>query len=75
MSIVGTFSGFPLGLFNLENSGFPLGLENLLTWEVIFQPREKSDNFEQTGKVRGNPGKITQSTGKFRQFEINRTVL
>ena len=32
--------------------GFPLRLENLEKWEGIFQFREKSGNFEQTGKVR-----------------------
>ena len=48
-------------------SGFPLGLENLEKWEGIFQ----SGNFEQTGKVREKSGKITQNTGKLREFEIN----
>ena len=33
-----------------------------------FPVREKSGNFEQTGKV---SGKITQNTGKLREFEIN----
>ena len=32
-----------------------------------FPVREKSGNFEQTGKVR----EITQNTGKLREFEIN----
>ena len=32
-----------------------------------FPVREKSGNFEQTGKS----GKITQNTGKLREFEIN----
>ena len=32
-----------------------------------FPVREKSGNFEQTGKVR----KITQKTGKLREFMIN----
>ena len=32
-----------------------------------FPVREKSGNFEQTGKVR----KITQNTGKLREFQIN----
>ena len=36
-----------------------------------FQVREKSGNFEQTGKVREKSGKITQNTGKLREFEIN----
>ena len=33
-----------------------------------FPVREKSGNFEQTGKVREKSGKITQNTGK---LEIN----
>ena len=36
-----------------------------------FPVREKSGNFEQTGKVREKSGKITQNTGKVREFEIN----
>ena len=36
-----------------------------------FPVREKSGNFEQTGKVREKSGKITQNTGKLREFEIN----
>ena len=36
-----------------------------------FPVREKSGNFEQTGKVREKSGKITQNTGKRREFEIN----
>ena len=36
-----------------------------------FPVREKSGNFEQTGKVREKSGKITQNTGKLRKFEIN----
>ena len=35
--------------------------------ERYFPVRDKSGNFEQTGKV----GKITQNTGKLREFEIN----
>ena len=31
-----------------------------------FPVREKSGNFEQTGKVREKSGKITQNTGKLR---------
>ena len=48
-------------------TGFPLGLENLEKWEGIFQ----------SGKSRGilnrleKSGKITQNTGKLREFEIN----
>ena len=36
-----------------------------------FPVREKSGNFEQTGKVREKSGKITQNTGKLRKIEIN----
>ena len=36
-----------------------------------FPVREKSGNFVQTGKVREKSGKITQNTGKLREFEIN----
>ena len=36
-----------------------------------FPVREKSGNFEQTGKVREKSGKITQNTGKLKEFEIN----
>ena len=36
-----------------------------------FPVREKSGNFEQTGKVREKSGKIIQNTGKLGQFEIN----
>ena len=35
-----------------------------------FPVREKSGNFEQTGKVREKSGKITQNTGKISEFEI-----
>ena len=34
-----------------------------------FPVTEKSGNFEQTGKVRGKSGKITQNTGKLREFD------
>ena len=36
-----------------------------------FPVREKSGNFEQTRKVKEKSGKITQNTGKLREFEIN----
>ena len=39
--------------------------------ERHFPVREKSGNFEQTGKVREKSGKTTQNTGKIRKFEIN----
>ena len=34
-----------------------------------FPVREKSGNFEQTGKVREKSGKTTQNTGKLRKFQ------
>ena len=36
-----------------------------------FPVREKSGNFEQTEKVREKSGKITQNTGKLREFQTN----
>ena len=36
-----------------------------------FPVREKSGNFDQTGKVREKSGKITQNTGKLREFQTN----
>ena len=45
--------------FGQPFSGFPLGLENLEKWEGIFQ----SGNFEQTGKVRENHTKYWKTQG------------
>ena len=36
-----------------------------------FPVREKSGIFVQTGKVREKSGKITQNTGKLREFQTN----
>ena len=36
-----------------------------------FPVREKSENFDQTGKVREKSGKITQNTRKLREFQTN----
>ena len=36
-----------------------------------FPVREKSGNFDQTGKVREKSRKITQNTGKLREFQTN----
>ena len=36
-----------------------------------FPVREKSGNFDQTGKVREKSGKITQNTGKIWEFQTN----
>ena len=38
-----------------------------------FPVREKSGNFEPTGKVREKSGKITQNMGKVREFQKNFT--
>ena len=40
-------------------------------WEGNFPVREKSGNFEQTGRVREKSGKITQNTGKVRESQTN----
>ena len=49
------------------NSGFPLGLENLEKWEGIFQSGKSQGILNRLEKS----GKITQNTGKIREFEIN----
>ena len=48
-------------------SGFPLGLENLGKWEGIFQSGKSQGILNRLEKS----GKITQNTGKLREFEIN----
>ena len=48
-------------------TGFPLGLENLEKWEGIFQSGKSQGILNRLEKS----GKITQSTGKLREFEIN----
>ena len=48
------------------NEGFPLGLENLEKWEGIFQSRKSQRILNRLEKS----GKITQNTGKPREFEI-----
>ena len=48
-------------------SGFPLGLENLEKWERIFQSGKSQGILNRLEKS----GKITQNTGKLREFEIN----
>ena len=48
-------------------SGFPLGLENLEKWEGIFQSGKSQGILNRLEKS----GKITQNTGKLREFEIN----
>ena len=46
------------------SSGFPLGLEK---WEGIFQSGKSQGILNRLEKL----GKITQNTGKLREFEIN----
>ena len=54
-------------LYCFSRPGFQLELENLEKWEGIFQ----------SGKIQGilnrleKSGKITQNTGKFREFQTN----
>ena len=55
--------GKPLGV----QAGFPLGLENLEKWEGIFQSGKSQGILNRLEKS----GKITQNTGKLREFEIN----
>ena len=58
----------------LQLTGFPLGTGKPGKPGKMgrhFPVREKSGNFKQTGKVREKSGKITQNTGKLREFEIN----
>ena len=47
-------------------TGFPLGLENLEKWESIFQSGKSQGILNRLEKS----GKITQNTGKIREFEI-----
>ena len=48
-------------------SGFPLGLENLEKWEVILQSGKSQGILTRLEKS----GKITQNTGKLREFQPN----
>ena len=50
-----------------ERPGFPLGLENLEKWEGIFQSGKSQGILNRLEKS----GKITQNTGKLREFAIN----
>ena len=47
--------------------GFPLGLENLEKWEGIFQSGKSQGILTRLEKS----GKITQNTGKLREFQTN----
>ena len=48
-------------------AGFPLGLENLEKWEGIFQSGKSQGILNRLEKS----GKITQNTGKLREFQTN----
>ena len=48
-------------------TGFPLGLENLEKWEGIFQSGKSQRILNRLEKS----GKITQNTGKLREFQTN----
>ena len=48
-------------------TGFPLGLENLEKWEGIFQSGKSQGILTRLEKS----GKITQNTGKLREFQTN----
>ena len=56
-----------MSVATLKISGFPLGLENLEKWEGIFQSGKSQGILNRLEKS----GKITQNTGKLREFEIN----
>ena len=48
-------------------TGFPLGLENLEKWEGIFRSGKSQGILNRLEKS----GKITQNTGKLKEFEID----
>ena len=52
---------------DITQTGFPLGLENLEKWEGIFKSGKSQGILNRLEKS----GKITQNTGKLREFEIN----
>ena len=52
---------------NYHRTGFPLGLENLEKWEGIFQSGKSQGILTRLEKS----GKITQNTGKMREFQTN----
>ena len=56
--ICGEYTGFPLGLENLEN---------LEKWEGIFKSGKSQGILNRLEKS----GKITQNTGKLREFQTN----
>ena len=57
----------PFESTRILQSGFPLGLKNLKKWEGIFQSGKSQGILNRLEKS----GKITQNTGKLREFEIN----
>ena len=58
---------FPKNELEVLSSGFPLGLENLEKWEGIFQSGKSQGILNRLEKS----GKITQNTGKLREFQTN----
>ena len=61
-SLLNVNSSIEINDFHL--AWFPHGLQNLEKMRKLFPVREKSGNFEQTGKVR----EFHSSTGKMREF-------
>ena len=51
----------------LTSTGFPLGLENLEKWAGIFRSGKSQGILTRLEKS----GKITQNTGKLREFQTN----
>ena len=56
-----------LCFYRCLSAGFPLGLENLEKWKGIFQSGKSQGILNRLEKS----GKITQNTGKLREFELN----
>ena len=55
----------------IHYSGFPLGLENLEKWEGIFQSGKSQgilNRLEKSGKSQGKSHKILENSGNFRQI-------
>ena len=63
-NISGADPGFPRGERQAQRNRVPTQTGKPGKMGRHFPVREKSGNFEQTGKVREKSGKITQNTGK-----------
>ena len=57
----------PINQTKMHFTGFPFGLENLEKWEGIFQSGKSQGILNRLEKS----GKITQNTGKLREFQTN----